>query len=136
MQEMSSKEANYDSNNSNDDGVIVNADNNGSGGDSDGVVVSEDAGREDMFLDAPEDLGVDGRDSSATFTEAHGSTEWDDDRSHELRTRFSGLDNEMQNDYMVDEMERLRAMLDKTVNEKESIVREHKVFKCSHLVLS
>ncbi|XP_010682382.2 trans-Golgi network-localized SYP41-interacting protein 1 [Beta vulgaris subsp. vulgaris] len=125
-QEMSSKEANYDSNNSNDDGVIVNADNNGSGGDSDGVVVSEDAGREDMFLDAPEDLGVDGRDSSATFTEAHGSTEWDDDRSHELRTRFSGLDNEMQNDYMVDEMERLRAMLDKTVNEKESIVREHK----------
>ncbi|KMT09293.1 hypothetical protein BVRB_6g133920 [Beta vulgaris subsp. vulgaris] len=120
-QEMSSREANYDSNNSNDDGVIVNADNNGSGGDSDGVVVSEDAGREDMFLDAPEDLGADGRDSLT-----QESPEWEEDRSRVPRARFSGLDNEMQNDYMVDEMERLRAMLDKTVNEKESIVREHK----------
>ncbi|XP_021746544.1 interaptin-like [Chenopodium quinoa] len=120
-QEMSSREANYDSNNSNDDGVIVNADNNGSGGDSDGVVVSEDAGREDMFLDAPEDLGADGRESMTLET-----PEWEEDRSHEPRARFSGLDNEMQNDYMVDEMERLRAMLDKTVNDKESIVREHK----------
>ncbi|XP_021744095.1 centromere-associated protein E-like [Chenopodium quinoa] len=120
-QEMSSREANYDSNNSNDDGVIVNADNNGSGGDSDGVVVSEDAGREDMFLDAPEDLGADGRESMT-----QESPEWEEDRSHEPRAQFSGLDNEMQNDYMVDEMERLRAMLDKTVNEKESIVREHK----------
>lgn len=120
-QEMSIREANYDSNNSNDDGVMVSADNNGSGGDSDGVVVSEDAGREDMFLDAPEDLGADGRDSSA-----QGSTEWEEERGPELRTRFTGLDNEMQNYYMVDEMERLRAMLDKTVNEKESILREHK----------
>ncbi|CAO2829400.1 unnamed protein product, partial [Amaranthus hypochondriacus] len=122
-QEASSREANYDSNNSNDDGVIVNADHNGSGGDSDGVVVSDDAGREDMFLDAPEDLGADGRDSTG---EPQESTEWDEDRVHESQTRFSRLDNEMQNDYMVDEMERLRAMLDKTVNEKESIAREHK----------
>ncbi|XP_057528950.1 trans-Golgi network-localized SYP41-interacting protein 1 isoform X2 [Amaranthus tricolor] len=122
-QEVSSREANYDSNNSNDDGVIVNADHNGSGGDSDGVVVSDDAGREDMFLDAPEDLGADGRDSTG---EPQESTDWDEDRVHESQTRFSRLDNEMQNDYMVDEMERLRAMLDKTVNEKESIAREHK----------
>ena len=125
IQEVSSREANYDSNNSNDDGVIVNADHNGSGGDSDGVVVSDDAGREDMFLDAPEDLGADGRDSTG---EPQESTDWDEDRVHESQTRFSRLDNEMQNDYMVDEMERLRAMLDKTVNEKESIAREHKVF--------
>ncbi|KAL2903494.1 hypothetical protein RDABS01_002204 [Bienertia sinuspersici] len=124
-QEVSSREANYDSNNSNDDGVIVNADNNGSGGDSDGVVVSDDAGREDMFLDAPEDLGVDGRDSPATFTETQENTEWEEDRGNEPHTRYGGLDNKMRNDYMVDEMERLRAMLDKTVNEKESIVKEH-----------
>ncbi|KAH9625124.1 hypothetical protein KSS87_005829 [Heliosperma pusillum] len=115
-----------DSNNSNEDGVMVNTDNNGSGGDSDGVVVSEDAGREDMFMDAPEDLGPDGRDSSATFTEAQGSTDGEEDSGHVQHARFHGLDNEMQNDYMVDEMERLRAMLDKTLNEKESILKEHK----------
>ncbi|XP_074274347.1 trans-Golgi network-localized SYP41-interacting protein 1 [Silene latifolia] len=114
-----------DSNNSNEDGVMVNTDNNGSGGDSDGVVVSEDAGREDMFMDAPEDLGPDGRDSSA-FTEAQGSTDGEEDSGHVQQARFHGLDNEMQNDYMVDEMERLRAMLDKTLNEKESILKEHK----------
>ncbi|KAL9246551.1 hypothetical protein vseg_020069 [Gypsophila vaccaria] len=115
-----------DSNNSNEDGVMVNTDNNGSGGDSDGVVVSEDAGREDMFMDAPEDLGPEGRDSSATFTEAQGSTDGEEDSSRVQHSRFHGLDNDMQNDYMVDEMERLRAMLDKTLNEKESIVKEHK----------
>lgn len=120
-QESSSREANYDSNNSNEDGVMVITDHNGSGGDSDGVVVSEDAGREDMFLDAPDDLG-DGRDSPATFTEAQGSTDGEFDH----RTRFRGLDNEMQNDYMVDDLERLRSMLDKTINEKESLARECK----------
>lgn len=124
-QELSSREANYDSNNSNEDGVMVNTDNNGSSGDSDGVVVSEDAGPDDMFLDAPEDLGADGRDSSATFTEAQGSTDGEDDGNRH-QTRFGGLDNEMQNDYMVDEMERLRSMLDKTTTEKESIAREYK----------
>ncbi|KAJ8438581.1 hypothetical protein Cgig2_024670 [Carnegiea gigantea] len=119
--ELSSREANYDSNNSNEDGVMVITDHNGSGGDSDGVVVSEDAGREDMFLDAPDDLG-DGRDSPATFTEAQGSIDGEFDH----RTRFRGLDNEMQNDYMVDDLERLRSMLDKAINEKESLARECK----------
>lgn len=88
------------------------------GGSSDEVVVSEDAGREDMFLDASEDLGADGRESS---------TEPRDNSDNEQQVHFRGFDTGMQNDYMVDEMERLRAILDKTINEKDCIARECKV---------
>ncbi|GMH31093.1 hypothetical protein Nepgr_032936 [Nepenthes gracilis] len=112
------QESNSSSDN-NEDGVIVNRDNMG-GGESDEVVVSEDARREDMFLDASEDLGTDGGESTG-FNEGRGSSDNDEQQS-----RFRGLDNEMQNDYMVDEVERLRFMLDKTVNEKESMAQKYK----------
>ncbi|GAB4840526.1 hypothetical protein Ancab_021295 [Ancistrocladus abbreviatus] len=118
-QETSSSSSNNDNN---EDGVMVNRENMG-GGSSDEVVV-EDAGREDMFLDASEDLGADGRESNVTvFTEGHDSGSSD----NEQQKQFRGLDhNSMQNDYMVDEMERLRSVLDKTMNEKESMAREYK----------
>ncbi|KAL8150102.1 LOW QUALITY PROTEIN: hypothetical protein V2J09_019910 [Rumex salicifolius] len=102
-----------------DDGVMVSKDSVG-GGSSDEVVVSEDAGREDMFLDASEDLGADGRESSTAYTEPR------DNSDNEQQIQFRGFDSGMQNDYMVDEMERLRAVLDKTINEKDSIARECK----------
>ncbi|GAB2234286.1 hypothetical protein Drorol1_Dr00003533 [Drosera rotundifolia] len=108
---------NHPESSSNSDGVIVSRENIG-GGDSDEVVVSEDAGREDMFMDAPEDLGADGRESVG-FGEGRGSS---DGEQHQER-RFG---HEMHNDYMVDEMERLRFMLDKAVNEKESSAQEFK----------
>ncbi|GAB2297824.1 hypothetical protein Dimus_031911 [Dionaea muscipula] len=117
----SSSSDNNQESSSNSDGVMVNRENIG-GGDSDEVVVSEDAGRDDMFLDASEDLGADGRESMA-FTEPRGGSDSEHAEQHE---QFRGLHNQMQNDYMVDEMDRLRYMLDKAVMDKESAAQEFK----------
>ncbi|KAF3431131.1 hypothetical protein FNV43_RR25861 [Rhamnella rubrinervis] len=79
--------------------------------------VTEDAGK-DEFVDCPDELvaNADGKEAAAVATEMGENSE---DKLH------SQGPNESPGAYAADEVERLRAMLDKTVSEKESVSREY-----------
>lgn len=100
--------------------MVEVADHNGvSEGDEDGTEVIEDAGKEDMFVDCPDELvtGGDGKEAVAV-------AELEDSSEEKLHLHEA---NGREDDYAVDELERLRAVLDKTVREKESVSIEYKV---------
>lgn len=89
-------------------------------GEEDDTKVMEDAGKEDMFVDCPDELGTtgDGKEAVAV-AEVKDNLEEQDFHLREA--------NGAQEDFALDELERFRAVLDRTVCEKESVSREYKV---------
>lgn len=83
--------------------------------------VAEDAGKEDMFVDCPDELlaSADGKEAAAAAAAAEMG-----ENSDKLHSQDP---NESPGAYAADVVERLRAMLDKTVSEKESVAREYQV---------
>ncbi|KAK9276127.1 hypothetical protein L1049_005658 [Liquidambar formosana] len=98
-------------------------------GDPDDVKVAEDAGKEDMFVDASEELsGYDGRnaDTGKPQMVSTENIEWSMEQNRMMESRFHELENGAEVNQLVDELERLRAMLEKTVGEKEVLAKENK----------
>ena len=89
-------------------------------GDEDDSRATEDAGKEDMFVDCPDELV--GNAESKEAVSAVGIEE-DMGEKHNLRE-----ENEAPDGFAaVDEVEHLRTMLDKTIREKESVSRQYEV---------
>lgn len=84
--------------------------------------ITEDTGKEDMFVDCPDELvaNADGKEAQAVAA----APEMGEISEEKLHSRDQ---NESPGGYAADEVERLRAMLDKTVAEKESVAREYEV---------
>lgn len=113
-----------------DDGVLVMGVDTVQDDQND-VKVIEDGGKEDMFVDCPDELiSFDGRISAADNSEAIEISEpqqgfkGNDDMGW---THHNESDNGRQVDDVIGELEHLRSMLGKTVGEKESFAREYEV---------
>lgn len=93
--------------------------------------VMEDGGKEDMFVDCPEDwISNDGRNNVPDNKEAKEIPETpksleEKDEIPETQVNESG--NETHNNDMIGELEHLRALLARRVDEKESFEREYEV---------
>ncbi|PON42343.1 TGN-related, localized SYP41 interacting protein [Parasponia andersonii] len=102
--------------------VAAVADHNGvlevAEGDEDDPKVIEDSGKEDMFVDCPDELvtGGDGKEAVAVF-------ELEDNLEPKLHLSEA---NGTKDEFAADELERLRAVHDKIVREKESVSLEFK----------
>ncbi|XP_057949438.1 trans-Golgi network-localized SYP41-interacting protein 1 [Malania oleifera] len=96
-------------------------------GDSNDAKVTEDAGKEDMFVDAPEELTVyDGKynDTRKTLVVSESDERLDEKNKFVQETAFRNFDSEMQVRELMDEVEHFRVMLEQAVGEKESIAQE------------
>ncbi|XP_062110542.1 trans-Golgi network-localized SYP41-interacting protein 1 [Humulus lupulus] len=84
----------------------------------DDLKVGEDVGKEDMFVDCPDELvtSADGKEAAVAVQSVDKLEE--KPHLHEA--------NGVQDDYVMDELERLKVVLDQTVREKESISCEYK----------
>ncbi|KAA8529685.1 hypothetical protein F0562_034215 [Nyssa sinensis] len=95
--------------------------------DPDDVKVMDDGGKEDMFVDCPEELVVHDRvnpDNKETMTIPETEQPPDEkDDVQEIQTYE--LDNGRQVQDLMDELNHLQAMLEKTVGEKESFARKY-----------
>ncbi|KAF5746512.1 hypothetical protein HS088_TW06G00683 [Tripterygium wilfordii] len=76
--------------------------------------------KEDMFVDAPEELNLDGRE-----TAANTDTETEEEKPLDSPSHIDGMENGTPGSHSVDELKRLEAVVGKTVGEKESIEREY-----------
>lgn len=127
MQESSSMQVEFSDQ---DDGVLVSRPGSEEC-DSEDAKVAEDAGKEDMFVDAPDELiAYDGRntDSGKHMALAAGNQEILEETSNIRESQFHELDYGRQvHHHSIDEVESLRAMLEKTVDEKEVLAQQNKV---------
>lgn len=84
-----------------------------------------------MFVDAPDELTYEARNADNRESVASNETETsvsEEKRDIMRENHFVENDNGgRDNHILVDELERLRNLLDKTVNEKDSIEKEYKV---------
>lgn len=90
--------------------------------DLDDVRVGEDAGKDDMFEDAPEELNSESKD----LTLGAEGDEWDG-RRNSPEDNFSHLDNGIHDHYALDEIKHLQALLEKTFKEKEILLSDYQV---------
>lgn len=105
-----------------DDGVLVMGVDTLQDDQNEGKVV-EDGGKDDMFVDCPDELvSYDGRIGVADITEATESSE-PQQGFEGYRASFSISDKETYGNDLTGELENLRAML----GEKESFAREYEV---------
>lgn len=87
--------------------------------------------KDDLFVDAPDDLD-DSRSAdnvelvASNEAETPVSEEKLDDIKRE-NDHLAGIENGARDDHLVAELERLRDLLDKTVDDKDSIEKEYKV---------
>ena len=79
----------------------------------------EDSSKEDMFVDAPDELVT-----SADGKEAVPVVDMDENSEEKLNLHE---ENGVLDDDLAVELERFRAMLDKTIHEKERAEHEYKV---------
>lgn len=109
-----------------DDGVLVMGVDTIQDEQNEGKVV-EDGGKDDMFVDCPDELvSYDGRIGVVDNIEATESSE--SQLGFEgYSASFDISDKARAGDDLTGELEHLRAMLEKTVGEKESFARESEV---------
>ena len=105
--------------------------------DPDGTVVVEDAAKDDMFVDCPDELAgnADGKEAVAA-TETQGSLmeETPCDMQQEIQYEIEKVS-------LMDEVENTRATLNGTIFEKENVVHDFEVHKppplsCGSMLLS
>ncbi|KAJ0095780.1 hypothetical protein Patl1_16827 [Pistacia atlantica] len=87
-------------------------------------------GKDDLFVDAPDDLddsrSADNRELVASNEAETSVSEEDLDDIKRENHHLAGIENGARDDHLVAELERLRDLLDKTVDEKDSIEKEYK----------
>ncbi|KAJ7957643.1 golgin subfamily B member 1-like isoform X1 [Quillaja saponaria] len=97
----------------------------GEQGDPDEERAIEDAGREDMFVDCPDELiAVDGRNVDSKEAVA-AEENWGENHVLQQQSRFNETENGIPDGYPTNRVEQLQSMLGKTVGEKESIAQEY-----------
>ncbi|KAJ7945492.1 myosin-10 isoform X1 [Quillaja saponaria] len=97
-------------------------------GDPDDEKVRENNGKDDMFVDCPDELiTVDGRNAASKEAVAAAETEENLEENHvpQQHNHFNETENGLAEGYLINELEHLRAMLEKTAGQKESIIREY-----------
>ena len=104
-----------------------------SGNDPNDVRTTEGGGKEDMFVDCPDELIVSDDREALPIPEIQQRSEEKDDVQD---IRVHELNNGAQDHDLTDELVHLRAMLEKTIDEKECSAREYKVLYQSMLVFS
>lgn len=87
------------------------------------TVVVEDAGREDMFVDCPDELvsNADNREAVADGAETQGSL------TEETPSDMQELQYEVEKISLIHEVENTRATLNETISEKENAIHEFEV---------
>ncbi|KAF8408364.1 hypothetical protein HHK36_007513 [Tetracentron sinense] len=110
-----------------DNGILVNTDDLVRHEPSDGIL-TEDAGKEDMFVDAPDQLTVyDGRNADiGESMEIIETREYPEKKLDIQEPQLQVFNNGTQVHHMMDELAHLQAILGKTVNEKEIMEHEYK----------
>lgn len=109
-----------------DDGVLVMGVDTIQDEQNEGKVV-EDGGKDDMFVDCPDELvSFDGRIGVVDNIEGTESSE-SQQGFEGYSASFDISDKGRVGDDLTGELEHLRAMLEKTVGEKESFAREYEV---------
>ncbi|OVA17591.1 hypothetical protein BVC80_1837g425 [Macleaya cordata] len=89
---------------------------------------TEDAGKEDMFVDASDELVVDKKNIDIEEPVAIIETQESLEEKPDLReSHFQAMEDGRQTHEPIDELLQLRAMLDKTAAEKETMAQEYKV---------
>lgn len=116
-----------------ENGVLMKMDDNLNGDFAD-VKVTEDSGRDDMFVDAPDELSsYDGRNTdNREEMEVNSKAYEGSDEMHNIQeTHFQISDNnEHQIHQLKGELSNLRVMLEKTAAEKETMAQGYKVGYC------
>lgn len=82
--------------------------------------------KEDMFVDAPDELNVDSREAVMA---ANGAEVQNDSQENlDMKESQSGeMENGGVDDDIMNELGRLRATLEKTINEKQRLEKEYQV---------
>ncbi|GFZ00025.1 TGN-related, localized SYP41 interacting protein [Actinidia rufa] len=103
-------------------GVLLTLDDS-SGNDPNDVRTTEGGGKEDMFVDCPDELIVSDDREALPIPEIQQRSEEKDDVQD---IRVHELNNGAQDHDLTDELVHLRVMLEKTIDEKECSAREYK----------
>ena len=90
--------------------------------DSDDIVIVEDVGKEDMFVDCPDELV-----GNADIREAVAASETQGSLTEEAPSDTQELQYEVEKVSFINEVENTRATLNETIFEKENVIQDFEV---------